>query len=1362
MNIFRLHIAACVASVLVLVSCSQREETEPKSVDELESAPIAVSFSLGEGGTLAEITPTEGPAQGATPETRASGNSTPLDPGETVRVTIYKKGAAMTAAGFVAEKCYVVEANAVLGGANVLKPCTVNDQGVISGMADELFLVPELEYDMYVYSPAKAILDNKTVNNIAHGEDFLASKTTIKLKKFTESIPITNLEHKSSMVELRVIADPTDPGVRTLVGQSVTLKNVAKAPASYTLSSPSLSISPGVENVIIEAFERVSDVEFTASKIVLPKAVAGNFDMEFKVLINGSQYTLNASVSNFAFEANKRYIWTVTCQREGVNMQFSVLNWTSETINSLAGVPAPLQEPSNTYMVKPGLGVSFEMKYPDGTAIANAASIAKAELLWQTKDGANLVVGSNQNVVWNQAKNQIRVYSNVMATSGGRALVVARNAADEIVHSWLIWVTSYDPSKALNAVNKTPNASISNKVEGGSVHVYDAVGFLGTNGVQAVMMDRNLGATSNTTPGCLFQNGRKDPFLQDLLFAADGTPYIQTASGGAATEDMATKNPSVIYTQYSGSQWTPFDVATTTGRKSNNDPCPRWWRVPFSSATNGTWANFTTSTFTNSGSNRVYQAGVYAYYPMAGYYDPTTGLFVASQGRYWGAGRNGANGFCLNFSNSVVQAASAEPLSTAMSIRCVQDVIEFPFGIPTLGQITVSNLTHNAALLKGTMTSDAGAVIAEYGFFYSTDQAAANGSGVKVIAGDMVPSTGVFTGSATPLVQGTTYYAQAYAQTNGGNIAYTSPRVPFTPLGPPTVVTVDARATSHSAATVTGRVNNTGGTAIERGIIYSTIQGFDPLSQGTKIKDVGTTTGVYTIDITGLASGTVYYTRAYVVNELTIAYGMQRNFETFGPPVLSVAAVSNITNSSAKYKCALLGPNPPRVTSWGFEYSTSPSFPAGSGTKVINAPAPYVLGEFFGEVTDLAEGVTYFMRAFAVNEAGKIYSPDIKYTTPNRAKVRTLTVEGSSRINRNCRVTGVFTGILDDLGSTELLDRGFEWSLSPDFTGTINTISLSKGAVGSFAHANDFMESDITYYVRAYAMSLAGISYGEIKQTRLNYIAPNFDGVTVETTGRGLGTIRIVTNKLGVPGNAEMYDQGLIFEAINPGGHGPHTVYTEVSVGDYFDALESSKLMIDTEYKVSQYIRDCKGVHTSAAFVKNHTLCNYAASYDGDVVIGYTTIDQKEAWSGGLASLAFIHISGDDGAFMTSELVDRHTEKHLWFPAAERCHNSHQNGGDRSRWFLGSRREYNTVIPNINAKPYNELCDFGDAAKDNRYWTSEEYSPGGAWAVNGQKGTDTEGKNDQHKVRCLRKRVLPADYFPPKGDERKPLGTGGN
>ena len=139
--------------------------------------------------------------------------------------------------------------------------------------------------------------------------------------------------------------------------------------------------------------------------------------------------------------------------------------------------------------------------------------------------------------------------------------------------------------------------------------------------------------------------------------------------------------------------------------------------------------------------------------------------------------------------------------------------------------------------------------------------------------------SGSFTSTITSLLPATTYYLKAYA-VNAIGTSY-SPQVTVTTIKlAPILTTTTVSAITSNSATSGGEIASDGGSEITaRGVCWSTSS--DPTIADPKTTD-GTGSGNFTSPITGLASGTIYYLRAYATNSIGTGYGPQTTFLSQG------------------------------------------------------------------------------------------------------------------------------------------------------------------------------------------------------------------------------------------------------------------------------------------------------------------------------------------------------------------------------------------------------------------------------------------------------------------------------------------------
>jgi hypothetical protein len=241
---------------------------------------------------------------------------------------------------------------------------------------------------------------------------------------------------------------------------------------------------------------------------------------------------------------------------------------------------------TNCYMVKPGDELVFPVKraYVHGTNILRATDAPYtggfiAEVLWQDPG----VIADDPIVYGNGTDAVIAVETN--GGVHGNAVVAIKMSGGDIVWSYHIWVTDYDPDN------------------GGPT-------WTNPNNDDYTFMNRNLGATANSLSlasiGLMYQWGRKDPFPGGIegttgytaMGFFTGMPDAGTTTVKSVTNKQANltgladgikegiMNPLTFYQGLSNSNynWLPFTDPIIWNAEADTktiyDPCPTGWRVP--------------------------------------------------------------------------------------------------------------------------------------------------------------------------------------------------------------------------------------------------------------------------------------------------------------------------------------------------------------------------------------------------------------------------------------------------------------------------------------------------------------------------------------------------------------------------------------------------------------------------------------------------------------------------------------------------------------------------------------------------------------------------------------------------------------
>lgn len=277
---------------------------------------------------------------------------------------------------------------------------------------------------------------------------------------------------------------------------------------------------------------------------------------------------------------------------------------------------------------------------------------------------------------------------------------------------------------------------------------------------------------------------------------------------------------------------------------------------------------------------------------------------------------------------------------------------------------------------------------------------------------------------------------------------------------------------SITTATVSGDILDLGEGVSKHGHCWSTNPNCSVADLTTDL-GAGSSTGGFTSLLNGLQPETTYYVKAYCNDGKTTVYGSEINFTTASDarPALTTTPVTSIQKTSASsggnitYEggtpvkargvCWNVGPNP--VIS---DYVTS------SGTGA---------GSFISTMTGLNPGTTYYVRAYATNDGGTAYGNEYSFTTQTDTPVApTVTTAAVSAVTDNSAMCG---GNVTNEGTAAVIAKGVCWNTLPNPTIAHNTTNDGSGG-GSFVSAISGLDPGTKYYVRAYATSSVGTSYG--------------------------------------------------------------------------------------------------------------------------------------------------------------------------------------------------------------------------------------------------------------------------------------------
>lgn len=186
-------------------------------------------------------------------------------------------------------------------------------------------------------------------------------------------------------------------------------------------------------------------------------------------------------------------------------------------------------------------------------------------------------------------------------------------------------------------------------------------------------------------------------------------------------------------------------------------------------------------------------------------------------------------------------------------------------------------------------------------------------------------------------------------------------------------------------------------------------------------------------------------------------------------PVVMTKNVMDITAVSAKGFGEVVDEGKSHVIARGLCWSKE-QYPTVTDYQVLSGSG---MGSFEAAITNMSAGTTYYVRAFATNGVGTSYGDQVSITTlDGLPQVMTELVGNVQPTTATCG------GIVVDDGGFSVTARGVCWStnISPTIT---NAHTTNGTGIGNFTSSLIGLQLNTTYYVRAYALNVNGVVYGE-------------------------------------------------------------------------------------------------------------------------------------------------------------------------------------------------------------------------------------------------------------------------------------------
>lgn len=265
------------------------------------------------------------------------------------------------------------------------------------------------------------------------------------------------------------------------------------------------------------------------------------------------------------------------------------------------------------------------------------------------------------------------------------------------------------------------------------------------------------------------------------------------------------------------------------------------------------------------------------------------------------------------------------------------------------------------------------------------------------------------------VVKNKTYTYRVYSyNVTGPSITYSN-EVSVSTSAIPILSTNPVTDTLATSAISGGDITDDGGSAIiSRGVVWS-LNPNPTIDLITKTNDT-TTSSKYTSLIQQLIPNTLYFVRAYAVNNIGIGYGNEISFNTksINVPTLTTNYPSDTSMSSAKSGGDITDDGGSAITSRGVVWSLNHNPTIDLTTKTIDGSGS---GKYTSNINDLLAGQNYYVRAYAINNVGVGYGNEEGFATSTKYhewsdvtdfsgnKYKTIIIGNQVWMNENLRTT---------------------------------------------------------------------------------------------------------------------------------------------------------------------------------------------------------------------------------------------------------------------------------------------------------------------------------------------------------------------
>ena len=399
--------------------------------------------------------------------------------------------------------------------------------------------------------------------------------------------------------------------------------------------------------------------------------------------------------------------------------------------------------------------------------------------------------------------------------------------------------------------------------------------------------------------------------------------------------------------------------------------------------------------------------------------------------------------------------------------------------IPTLDMLQVEVTSKSTAKFVGKILNPGKPEYTVRGFVYSTSSMPTLENTIANVTAN-INNDSEYSISVTGLSSGTTYYARAYATNNLGT-AYSHNEVKFSTDADklPVLNMLEVNDVTEKSAYFVAEITSPGDPVYtKRGFVYSTSSMPTLETSIANITSPLDNNSRYSAYISSLNKGYTYYVRAYADNGVGVSYSANEvKFSTIAQ--LTQLTTDDVTDIDVMAETAILNATmsnvgDPKFEKRGFYYGTNPE-PTSADYEIVDYGT--TAGKYSVKIANLQQSVTYYVRAYAVQNGKYIYG-GTKVFSLNK-EVSNVTTSAATSIGAT---TATLNGSVVAVGNPPYSEKGFCYNTSGNPSINHTKITVSGSSVGNYKATINNLGFETTYYYRAYVIQNGTPIYGNVSQ----------------------------------------------------------------------------------------------------------------------------------------------------------------------------------------------------------------------------------------------------------------------------------------